>query len=303
MTKQVVVVGGGVIGLCAAHYCMKRGLGVVVVERNSLERNGCSFGNAGMIVPSHFTPLAAPGMVTAGLKWMADPESPFYVQPRFSWELLRWGYRFWRSCTKRHVERSAPLLRDLNMASRACYEALAEETSNDFGLVRRGLLMLYKTARGFDEESHAAERAVRLGVPAEILDARAAAALDPGARMDVVGAVHYPRDAHLAPGRFMAGLQRRLAAAGCRFLWDRETTGFEKRGRTVVGVRTRDELIEADAFVLAGGVWSSGVAKSLGLSLPMQAGKGYSLTLPEPRQRPELCSILTEARVAATPIG
>lgn len=303
MSQHVVIIGGGIIGLCAAHDCLRRGLRVTVIERNAAERDGCSFGNAGMIVPSHFVPLAAPGMVAMGLKWMGNPESPFYVQPRCSWDLLSWGYRFWRACSRKHVDQSAPVLRDLHFASRALYEQLADEWSNEFGLVRKGLLMLCKTERGLAEEAHAAEYAQRLGVPAEVLDAKGTAALDPDVRMDVCGAVYFPRDAHLTPQRLIAGLQSRLTDGGCRFLWNCEVIGFGQRGRKIQSVRTAQGEVEADEIVMASGMWSTGVARTLGLSLPMQAGKGYSLTLTQPRQLPQLCSILTEARVAVTPMG
>jgi D-amino-acid dehydrogenase len=303
MSQRIVIVGGGIIGLCAAWYCIARGWRVTVIDRHAAERDGCSYGNAGMIVPSHFVPLAAPGMVAQGLKWMGSPASPFYVQPRFSPDLLRWGVRFWRACTRQHVERAAPLLRDLHLASRACYEQLADAWSNDFGLVRKGLLMLCHTARGFAEETRAAERAVRLGVAAEVLDAAATAALDPEVSMDVCGAVYYPRDCHLAPQRLMAVLQARLIADGCEFQWQAEVQGFERCGRRVAQVRTSHGDFAADGVVLAGGIWSAALARGLRLSLPMQAGKGYSLTLSRPPQMPALCAILSEARVAVTPLG
>src|SRR6188508_2242074 len=127
MAKDIVIIGAGVIGLCAAHYCLQRGHRVTVIERLPQQRDGCSFGNAGMIVPSHFIPLAAPGMVKLGLKWMWNPESPFYVKPRLSRDLISWGLKFWKASNKEHVRRSAPLLRDLSLASRACFEELAAE--------------------------------------------------------------------------------------------------------------------------------------------------------------------------------
>ena len=120
MSKHILIIGGGIIGLSTAHYCQQRGHRVTVIDRNPQQRDGCSFGNAGMIVPSHFIPLAAPGMVKLGLKWMWNPESPFYVKPRLSWDLLTWGFRFWKAATKAHVDRCAPVLRDLNFASRSC---------------------------------------------------------------------------------------------------------------------------------------------------------------------------------------
>src|ERR1019366_8958750 len=145
MSKNVLIIGAGAIGLSVALHCARKGHRVTVLERNGAQRDGCSFGNAGMIVPSHFVPLAAPGMVKMGLKWMWNPKSPFYVKPRLSWDLISWGLKFNAAATKSHVEKSSPLLRDMNLASRACYEELAGEFGDDFLLAKRGLLMLCKT--------------------------------------------------------------------------------------------------------------------------------------------------------------
>src|SRR5687768_11908205 len=112
--SKVLVIGGGVIGLCTAYYAAEKGHEVTVIDRTSAEHAGCSYGNAGMVVPSHFVPLAAPGAVALGLRWMWNPESPFWIKPRMDLDLLRWGINFWRAANATHVERSAPLLRDLH---------------------------------------------------------------------------------------------------------------------------------------------------------------------------------------------
>lgn len=300
---RVVVIGGGVIGLCVAYYLTRRGRRVTVVDRNPPQRDGCSFGNAGMIVPSHFVPLAAPGAVGLALKWMANPESPFYVKPRCSWDLIQWGWKFWRSANSRHVARSGPVLRDLHLASREAYEEFAAELGDTFGLTRAGLLMLCKTQHALDEEASTAEAARKLGLPADVLSPRQLAALEPDVTMDVAGAVHFPKDCHLAPQRFVAALEERLTTLGTTFVWDSTVTGWRRETRRVAAVETTRGPFEADQFVLCSGVWSADLARSLGLRIPMQAGKGYSLTLPSPRQIPRICAILTEARVAVTPMG
>jgi len=303
MSKHVLVIGGGVIGLCAAYYATRRGHRVTLLERGASEGDGCSHGNAGMVVPSHFTPLAAPGMVALGLKWMWNPESPFYIKPRLDADLWKWGWKFFRAATPAHVARAAPLLRDLSFASRACFEELAAAPGPEFGLVKKGLLMLCKTAHTFDDEARMAGRARELGIPAEVFDARQTAALEPNVRMDVAGSVLFPQDCHLAPDRFMQSLRARLEAAGVEFGWNTAVTRWRVGASAVDAVHTARGEFRADEYVLAAGAWSHVVARDLGLALPMQAGKGYSLTLPAPRQLPERCAILTEARVAVTPIG
>lgn len=256
-----------------------------------------------MIVPSHFIPLAAPGIVAMGLRWMWNPESPFYVKPRLDAGLISWGWKFWRAATPARVERAAPLLRDLSFASRACFEEISASTGDGFGLVKRGLLMLCKTTHGLDEEAKTAVYARELGVPAEVLDAAGVAALDPGVRMDVAGAVYFPQDCHLSPERFMAGLRAELEYCGATFVDEAEVTGWRTSGRRVEAALTRRGEFGADEIVLCGGAWSPGIARDLEIALPMQAGKGYTLTLPQPRQLPQICAIFTEARVAVTPMG
>jgi D-amino-acid dehydrogenase len=299
--KDVAVIGAGVIGLCSAFYLTRRGHRVTVIDRVTPGHEGCSFGNAGMVVPSHFVPLAAPGMVWRGLKWMRNPESPFWIKPRWDGELFDWGWKFWRAANRGHVERAAPLLRDLHTASRAAFEELSRDT--DFGLVKRGLLALCKTEHGFEEEAKAAEMARKLGVPAEVLDAKATAKLEPGVRMDIAGSVYFPGDCHLSPHRLMSALRGRLEKSGVQFLWEKDVTACRSSGARIEALQTAAGEIRADEFVLCGGSWSTQFARQLGLKLPMQAGKGYSLTLAKPRQLPQTCAILTEARLAVTPMG
>ncbi len=111
---DVLVIGGGAIGVCSAYYLSKQGRAVAIVEKGDIG-SGSSYGNAGLIVPSHSTPLAEPGMISKGIKWMFNPESPFYIKPRFSCELISWLWKFWRACSKRQMNRSIPVIRDLKI--------------------------------------------------------------------------------------------------------------------------------------------------------------------------------------------
>jgi len=303
VSKNVVIIGAGAIGLSCALHCARKGHRVTVIERNGAQRDGCSFGNAGMIVPSHFVPLAAPGMVALGLKWMWNPESPFYIKPRFDGELFDWAFKFWRAANAEHVRRSAPLLRDLSFASRALFEEFAAQSDNEFELVTRGLLMLCKTQHALDDEAKFAAQANQLGVPAEVLDAKQTAALDPGVTMDVAGAIYFPKDAHFTPGKYVAALQKNCELAGVKIIWNTEVQKIIASCQKISAVKIASEELSADEIILCGGSWSPVIARELGLKIPIQAGKGYSLTLAQPRELPQLCSIFTEARMAVTPMG
>lgn len=299
--KRVIILGGGVIGLCSAYHALKRGLAVTVVEREGAGGDNCSMGNAGMIVPSHFIPLAAPGMMAKGLRWMFNSESPFYIRPRLDPALARWAWLFYRNSTRDHVERTKNLLRDLNLESRRLFAELAED--EDFGLAKRGMLMLCKTAKGLDEEATVAAAAREIGLEAEVLDAAAVARLDPGVTMDVEGAVYFPQDCHLDPSRFMRVLRQRVRDLGGVIESGVEIDTLEARDGAVRALRGSGRRYEGRAFVIAGGAWSPGLLAQAGLKLPLQAGKGYSLTLPAPPELPGLCSIFVEAKVAVTPMG
>jgi D-amino-acid dehydrogenase len=237
-------------------------------------------------------------MVWTALKWMRNPESPFYLKPRLDLDLLRWGWKFYRAADRKEVERAAPLLLQLNLASRDIYSELAKEW--DFGLSTRGMLMLCATEHGVEEERRTAEYARRLGLAAEVLDARAIAEMEPGVTMSIAGGAFYPDDAIFAPGRFMQMLIQRVKAD---LRWETAVTGFETSGGRVTAVRTSNGSVDGDEFVVCGGSWSPSIVRDLKLRLPMQAGKGYSLTLPHPPQRPTRGMILAEARVAVTPLN
>jgi D-amino-acid dehydrogenase len=306
---RVIVVGSGSVGLCTAYYALQKGHQVTVLERGAPDRDCCSLGNAGLVVPSHFVPLAAPGMVALGLRMMLNPASPFYIRPRLSRDLLEWGWRFCRAANAAHVARAAPLLCDLNLASRRCYEELADRSDNEFGLVRKGLLMLCRTEERLHEEGRMAKTARQLGLSVDVLTPEEAARLEPALRMEIAGAVHFADDCHLVPPRFLAWLTRMLEEGGASISWSTEVTGWRAGGtarsvvRRIEAVRTSRGEFSADEYVLAAGSWSPQVLRDLHLRLPIQPGKGYSVTLPQPRRLPTHSLNLAEARVAATPMG
>ncbi|MBS0630802.1 MAG: FAD-dependent oxidoreductase [Verrucomicrobia bacterium] len=302
--KHIVVCGGGIVGLSCAYYLAREGHRVTLIERDAEGHDTCAGGSAGYVSPSHVIPLAAPGMVMLGLKWMMSPRSPFYIKPRLDADLLRWGWLFWRSCTQQNIDRSAPILRDLCLESRKLFVELAAGAGNDFQLEQQGLLNLCKTQEKLDHESHGlAHLANELGVEAQVLDAKATAALDPGVKMDVLGSVYFPIDCHITPRRFVATLSAMLKQQRVEFRFNSPVTGWRTSGGRIAAVQTALGEIEADEFILAGGSWSPGMMQGLGVRLPMQAGKGYSLTLENPRILPKRPHIFTEARVAVTPMG
>ena len=161
--SSIGIIGSGIIGLSSAYYLQKSGHQITLIDQGDLS-SGCSIGNAGMIVPSHLIPLAAPGMISKGMRWMFNSSSPFYVKPQLNMDLIKWGFQFYRSSTKAHVEKSAKPLKEISLLSKAMYQRLSKDLNFDFGFHERGLLMLYKTKETEREESETAEFANHHGI-------------------------------------------------------------------------------------------------------------------------------------------
>jgi D-amino-acid dehydrogenase len=299
---SVVIIGGGIVGLSSALYLSKAGFSVRVLDQGNLEE-GCSFGNAGMIVPSHFIPLAAPGMVAKGIRWMFDSESPFYIRPRFSADLIRWGWKFYRHANSRHVEKSMPALSALSLYSKKQYQSWASSLPFDFGYHERGLLMLYHDPHLEKEEHETALLAEKLGIEARVLALPEIQALEPDVRVSARGGVYYPGDAHLTPGLLVKNLLRHLREMGVSIESNTHVHAFESDGKLLKTVRTTRGRFTADHCVVAAGSWSGWLASAMGLNLPMQAGKGYSFTLNDVAKNTRIPTIFLEARVAVTPMG
>ena len=299
---KAVIIGGGIIGLSCAYYFNKSGWDVTVVDKSDL-LDSCSYGNLGMIVPSHFVPLAAPGMISQGVKWMFNKKSPFYVKPALSRDLISWGLKFMKSATEKHVEASAIPLLELNLLSKNLYEQLATEPGFDFALEKKGILMYYKTEKVGEEEIHLGEKARQMGLDVEALDKKDLEALEPTIDFDVLGAVHYRCDAHLHPNQLMPQLIADLKASGVVFEINNSVTGILKRGKKINKVVTTKGELDADVVVMAGGSWLPQLTKMAGVSISLMPGKGYSFTINQPQKKLNVPAILCEARVAITPMN
>lgn len=302
--SKVVIIGGGVIGLFSSYYLHKSGWEVDIIDQGDMTDN-CSYGNAGMITPSHFVPLAAPGMVEQGIRWMFDSKSPFYVKPSLNPELFGWGLKFLKSATKKHVDRSAGALRDISLLSKTLFKEFEQDTKIDFGLEDKGILMLFKSQKMVEEEQHLAEHATNLGLDAQYLSPDECQKLQPGVELDILGAVHYHCDAHLYPNKLMAGLIKYLDnAKGIKIHRNTEITRINHSSDQITSVNSADKEFKGDAYVIAGGAWSPAITKMAGLKVPLMPGKGYSFMVKQDEsKRMTIPSILCEARVAVTPMN
>jgi D-amino-acid dehydrogenase len=293
-TPDVAVVGAGAIGAATAYELARRGAAVTVLERSAVA-SGCSYGNAGLISPSHTEALANPAALRAGLAWLARRDSPFHVRPRPA--LVPWLARFGAASLPRRSAAATATLRALTAVSLDAHEALAGAgLSTSF--TRRGILSVYESERGF-----AAARS-RRGAGTRVLDRAAAHALEPALGPDIAGAILHEREAHCDPGDFTTALVEGARSLGADVRTGVETLGLRRSNGRLVEVQTSAGALRPGAIVLAAGAWTKALAAQAGVHVPLEGGKGYHLELAAGEARgPGLPMFLEEARVTATPLA
>lgn len=299
---DVLVVGGGVVGVACAHELAKRGASVTVLERDRIG-HGCSYGNAGWLTPSQAVPLANPSMLFKSFRWMLDPESPLYIQPRLDAGYLRWLIEFLLASRKSKFEPGAMALVQLCNASVDLWEALATRNPVAFSsFERHGLLAVYEHQASFDAARTANALVERAGVKAERWTAEQVREREPAIVGPTVGGYFFPDDAHCKPYEAVQVLAAEAAAAGVRFVERAEVFGVSPAsGHAPRRVQTTAGGFTADRILLAAGSWSEDLGKLLDLRIPVLGAKGYSMLVPKAQPHPTRSIYLIERKVAVNP--
>ena len=302
MGKDVVIIGGGIVGLCSAYFLQKEGHKITVLDKSDIT-SGASFVNAGYITPSHIIPLASPGMISKGIKWMFNSSSPFYMQPRWDTDFFKWSWYFHKSSTKEKVELAIPLIKEINIISRELFTSIKNSGDlGDFQLERKGLLMLYKTDKEGEHEMQVAKKASYLGLEVSSLNKKELDTLQPNVTMNVKGAIHYECDGHTTPTEFMKKMLDYLKRSGVIVKTNEEVIDLSTENGRITKVTTNKNIYSPEEVVLAAGTWSDNLSKKLKIKLPIQAGKGYRINVPRPTGI-TIPAILMEAKVAVTPMA
>ena len=297
---EIIIVGGGIIGLCSAYYLEKEGYAVTVIDRAEIT-DGCSFGNMGYMSPSHFIPLASPGIIAEGIKHMLSSSSPFYIKPRLNLDLMQWGYHFWKSSNAETVKKNAPYLNNILQFSRRLMNEMRIEIGDYFEMEEIGCLMMCKEQKTLDHEFHMADDAEKFGLQVERLNRQQVQELEPDVALNVSGAVLFKDDCHFNPGKLMLLLKDNLKNKGVRFILNTTVTGLEKSNNLVTAILTSNGKYDCKEIVIAGGSWMPELAKFLGIKLLLQPGKGYSYTYPFIEKNIKYPAILVDGRCAITP--
>ncbi|MBX9584391.1 MAG: FAD-dependent oxidoreductase [Gemmataceae bacterium] len=301
MAGRVVVVGGGVVGACSAYYLARAGWRVTVLDRGGFGK-GCSHANCGYVCPSHVLPLAAPGAVRSTLKTLFARNSPLKVRPAVVLKNPGWFLGFARRCNGPDMLAAGRAIQALLTSSRVLFDELIAAERLECEWETKGLLFVFRSRAAFDHYTPVDELlTATFGTPARRLDADALLALEPALLPGNAGGYLYESDAHLRPDRLMGELRRVLTGLGVEVRENAEVTGFVREGGAAKAARTAAGDAEADEFVVAAGAWTPQLNRELGCRVPIQPGKGYSVTMPRPAVCPTYPLIFEEHRVAVTP--
>jgi len=302
---RVLVVGGGVIGLCTAYYLTRAGAQVTLLERDEIG-SGASSGNAGAVAPGH-GPMARPGRILQALKWMGDPTSPLYLPPRWQPRLWRWLWHFNSFCTEEHVHRSMKVLGPLGHIGRHLFEELVQEEQLDCQFQPDGYYEVYRTQKGFDSAQAEIPLQRDHGYDTQALPGPALEEMEPALRSGTAGGLFFPEAATLDPGRFLSELARAAVDRGMELRSGARVVEVVSKGSSVSGVRLEDgEMVQGDVAVLCTGAYSLDLARAGGLHMPIQPAKGYHRDLPAGDggiRQLNLTMMLGERYVFCTPMG
>lgn len=300
-TLDAIVVGGGAMGCASAYYLAKQGLRVRVVEAGRIG-GGASHGNCGYICPSHALPLTAPGAVGKTIGSAFNPDAALYIKPRLDPALWSWLTRFASRCRTKPMMQAAQARNALLASSMSLYRELLADESIDVEWQDRGLLFVFKSAEEFEAYGTGVELARReFGVRFDPYEGSRLTELEPALRPELAGAWHCPTDAHLRPDRLMSAMRGLLTTAGVELSEGVRVQHINGAGGQATSLDTSAGPMRAPLFVLTTGAEAPHLADRLGCRLPIQPGKGYSITLPRPASGPTMPMILEESHVAVTP--
>lgn len=302
MTKKcdVIIVGGGIIGLMSAYYLNLAGRDVTVIERHEIG-HGASRENCGLIFVSDYPPLCRPGVPFSELAALTKGTSSLYIKPGLDLGRLAFLMRFSLNCNRRQLARAMNAREALLGNSDRLYDAFFKTEKLPCDYEKRGLLIIHQTEKGMDAYGKTNSLLEPFDCAAIPLTGRKLQELEPALRENLFGAWYHQPESHLRPDRLVSELKQLLAKKGvvihenCAM----ESIGQEKDLR--IRVKTTKGIFVANHAILATGPWIVRTAKKLGWRLPIQPGKGYSITMPRPEKCPDIPCYFYDQNVVGTP--
>lgn len=298
--STTVVIGGGAVGLLAAYELHQRGIQVTVIDKGDFGA-ACSAGNAGWVTPSLSDPVPAPGLVATSLKWMLKRDSPLYIRPSSVPSMAPWLFRFWRNCNEEAFHSGMTATARFAMPTMKLYDALVEN-GVEFEMHQTGLLLAAINPGYLDHLAEELEIMREFGyeTPLELSGAELRD-FEPSLTSEIVAGLWIREERHVRPETLTAGLVTWLTDRGVTLLSGVEVTGFRHSGKGIGQIDTSEGPLEVNAVLIAAGAWSGQVARLAGVNLPMQAGKGYNVTVTNPELKLKHATYFSEVKVACSP--
>jgi len=301
MKKSVVIVGAGVIGLACAHYLRKTGYKVTVVDKGTVGGE-CSHANCGYICPSHVLPLTEPGAFKVAMSSLFKAEAPFRVKPQARPALAMWMMQFAKRCTHAQMLKAGVGLKAILDSSMLEYKHLVYGDNISCEFRELGLLYVMQTAKGMEKFSQT-DRLLRdkFGVGATRIDGADLPAFDPALKDGLAGAFHYEGDCHLRPDMLNRNWAAYLRGWGVTFIENCAVASVDRGPGKIFGLDTSRGPLIADEYVFALGARSVAFAEQLGCRIPVEPGKGYSVTMARPGLCPIYPMLFPEHKIGVTP--
>ncbi|MBN19085.1 MAG: FAD-dependent oxidoreductase [Chloroflexi bacterium] len=299
--NDVIVIGGGIIGICASYYLQKSGKKVVLLEQNQVG-TGSSYGNTGWIVPSHSIPIKSPGTLQT-LKWLLNPKSPFYIKPTFNIDLWDWLIKFRKYSSSSNIENRISLSTKLSQESLNLYKEIIQSENIHCEFEQKGIIQLHNDERSFEEGVKDAELLRLNGIKSNILIQKELKLIEPSIKSNIYGGIHFINDAYLNPFTTVSSLANIFIKNGGIIYPNTQVEDLHINGNKITSISTNKGIYTSKYIVLATGAWSSKLMKKIGVNLPIQPAKGYSISFKNTKNTPTRPLILSETRVGISPFN
>ena len=298
---HIIVVGAGHIGIACAHYLRQDGYEVTVIDQGGVG-DACSRANCGFVAPSHVLPLTTPQSLRDGIKSICQPKAPFRIKPQLRASLYRWMYQFARRCTKPQMLEAGTILHSILDVSANEYRALLADPTMDCEWANTGLMFLFRAESALQEYAEVHEMlAGEFGLSARQIPGDELVQLEPALREGLAGAFLYEDDGYLRPDKLNATWSGKLKSDGVAIIEHCRLERMRKNGSSIAALETTQGEMQADQYVFATGAWSSQLAADLGCDIPIEPGKGFSVTMTRPELMPRHAMLSEEAHIGITP--
>ena len=299
--ESIIIVGAGVVGIACAYYLRRAGLDVTVIEKARVA-GACSRSNCGYITPSHVPPLTEPGAIGTALKSLFNPSSPFRVKPSFNPAVWNWMWQFARRCNHQQVLFAGQHLQNILDASMEEYHGLIDREAFECEWKENGLLYVFESEKGLDEYGKIDSMLTQnFDVSAVQITADQLPQFEPGLKPGLAGAFHYPGDTSVRPDLLNQQWIDRISNLGVELIEECQLDSVVSSKGKIVSLSTSNGDFAADAYLFAMGAWSTNWAKQLDCQIPIQPGKGYSVTMNRPEHCPTYPMLFPERKVGVSP--